>query len=154
MTKLLALTILVALTVPAAANPKPTPAVTATLKEIEKTVGFVPSFVRAVPQVLLPSWWEGVKAMAFNPNTALDGKTKDLIGLAVAATTPCEYCIYFHTESARLNGATDQEISEALGVASQTRGDSTLLNGMQVDKAQFKKDVDRIVKSFRAQMKK
>ena len=34
-----------------------------------------------------------------NPNSALSGKAKELIGLAVAAQVPCQYCIYAHTES-------------------------------------------------------
>jgi AhpD family alkylhydroperoxidase len=117
-----------------------------TVKEIEKTFGFVPGFVKVMPRAALPSWWEQTKALEMNPETALDGKTKELIGLAVAAQIPCEYCVYFHTEAARLNGASQQEIDEAVGMAAATRAGSTLLNGLQVDKSQFKKDVDRIVK--------
>ena len=84
-----------------------------------------------------------------NPNTALDGKTKELIGLAVAAQIPCEYCIYFPTEFARVNGATEQEIEEAVGMAAMTRTGSTLLHGLQVDPAQFKKVVARLAAASR-----
>ena len=89
-----------------------------------------------------------------NPATKLDGKTKELIGLAVAAQIPCEYCVYFHTEAARLNGASDDEIKEAVGMAGVTRMGSTILNGTQTDKAQFKKDIQRIVDGARAHAKK
>jgi AhpD family alkylhydroperoxidase len=126
----------------------------ATLAEIQKTFGFVPDFFNYVPQTLLPSWWSGLSTFQMNPATKLDGKTKELIGVAVAASVPCEYCIYFHTEAARLNGATEEEIKEAVGMSAMTRQGSTLLNGLQVDKAQFKKDTQRIVAGARAAAKK
>ena len=131
----------------------PAPA-SATIAEIQKTFGFVPDFFNSVAVQMLPSWWNGLTTFQLNPATKLDGKTKELIGLAVAAQVPCEYCVYFHTEAARLNGATEEEIREAVGMAAITREGSTLLNGLQVDKAQFKKDVQRIVAGARAAAKK
>jgi AhpD family alkylhydroperoxidase len=89
-----------------------------------------------------------------NPGTTLNGRTKELVGLGVAAQIPCRYCIIAHTEFAKLNGATDAEIKEAIAMASFTREMSTLLNGEQVDEAQFRKDVDRLVKGAKAAMKK
>ena len=58
------------------------------------------------------------------------------------------------TEAAKLEGASQQEIDEAVGMASATRAGSTLLNGLQVDRSQFKKDVDRIVKGAKKAMQK
>jgi AhpD family alkylhydroperoxidase len=78
-----------------------------------------------------------------NPATKLDGKTKELIGLAVAAQIPCHYCVYFHTAAARLNGATDQEIREAVGMPAISRHWSTVLNGMQVDTARAPRPLSR-----------
>ena len=135
----------------AAPVPAPAPSpVAAVHADIQKTFGFVPDFFSNVPATLLPSWWSGLTTFQLNPATKLDGKTKELIGLAVSAQIPCEYCIYFHTEAARLNGASEEEIREAVGMASITRQGSTLLNGLQVDKAQFKKDMQRIVDGARA----
>ncbi len=119
---------------------------TTVMKDIEQTFGFVPQFFRAIPEALLPTFWMGMKTFEMNPNTKLDAKTKELIGLAVASQIPCDYCIYFHTQAAQQNGATEQEIREAIGMASVTRMGSTLLNGAQLDKAQFRKDVDRAMK--------
>ena len=48
-----------------------------------------------------------MKTLQLNPNTALPGRTKELIGLAVAAQIPCHYCIVAHTEFAKLNGASE-----------------------------------------------
>lgn len=47
----------------------------------------------------------------------LDEKTRQLISLAVAVTTRCDGCIAFHSQAAVKSGATQEEISEALGVA-------------------------------------
>jgi len=126
----------------------------ATLAEIQKTFGFVPDFAKQLPATFVANWWHAATTFELNPATKLDGKTKELIGLAVAAAVPCEYCIYFHTEAARLNGANDEEIKEAVAMAALTRGGSTLLNGLQVDKAQFKKDIQHIVSDARKAEKK
>lgn len=47
----------------------------------------------------------------------LDAKTRELIALAVAATTRCDGCISFHAKEAVDAGATREEIGEALSVA-------------------------------------
>lgn len=56
----------------------------------------------------------------FQPR-ALDLKTKELIAVAVTLTTQCESCINLHTRKARLAGATEAEITEALFVAMELR---------------------------------
>jgi AhpD family alkylhydroperoxidase len=137
----------------AGSQPTHAPAAQA-MAEIQKTFGFVPDFFKSVPQTLLPGWWSALSTFQLNPATKLDGKTKELIGLAVSAQVPCEYCIIFHTEAARLNGATEEEIREAVGMAAVTRQGSTLLNGLQVDKVQFRKDLNRIIAGARAAAKK
>jgi AhpD family alkylhydroperoxidase len=127
-----------------AAAPAKTPA--EVYKDIEATVGFVPQFFRQIADSQIESFWASMKTFQMNPNTALDGKTKELIGLAVAAQIPCDYCVAFHTQAARKNGATDQELREAVGMAAMTRLGSTVLNGNQIDQAQFKKDLQRMMK--------
>lgn len=56
----------------------------------------------------------------FQPG-ALDVKTKELIAVAVTLTTQCDSCITLHTRKARLAGATEAEITEALFVAMELR---------------------------------
>jgi len=77
---------------------------------------------------------------------ALDAKTKELIGLAVSAQVPCQYCVYFHTAAAKANGATDEEVREAVAMAAISRHWSTVLNGMQTDLAAFKRDTDTVLR--------
>ncbi|HLR32121.1 MAG TPA: carboxymuconolactone decarboxylase family protein [Fodinibius sp.] len=52
---------------------------------------------------------------------ALDEKTKQLIAVASAHITQCPYCIKGHTKQAKQKGATNEEIMEAIWVASEIR---------------------------------
>jgi AhpD family alkylhydroperoxidase len=113
--------------------------------EMESMLGLVPTFLKAFPKVGIAAAWGEMKAVQMNPNTALSGKDKELIGLAVAAQIPCEYCVYFHTAAARANGATDEEIQEAIAMAAITRHWSTVPNGSQIDYAAFKKEADQML---------
>jgi AhpD family alkylhydroperoxidase len=52
---------------------------------------------------------------------ALPTVTKQLIAVAVAHTTQCPYCIRGHTAAALKQGATEQQIMEAIWVAAEMR---------------------------------
>lgn len=47
----------------------------------------------------------------------LDKKTKELIAIGIAVANRCDGCIGFHTKALVDLGVTEQELSEALGVA-------------------------------------
>lgn len=120
----------------------------ATYRDIEQTLGSVPSFFRAFPDNAIASAWAEFKAVQLDPKkTKLDGKTKELIGLGIAAQIPCQYCVYFHTAAAKANGASDQEIKETVAMAAVVRHWSTVLNGMQVDLPAFKREVDTVMRA-------
>lgn len=116
-----------------------------TYRDIQATLGSVPTMFKVFPESGIAGAWAEFKSLQLNPNTALNGKTKELIGLAVAAQIPCQYCIYFHTAAAKLNGATDQEIREAVAMSSIVRHWSTTLQGMQMDPATFKQETDAVL---------
>ena len=118
----------------------------ATYQDIQQSMGLVPGFFKLFPESGIAGAWQEMKSVQMNPNTALDNKTKELIGLAVAAQIPCHYCVYFHTAVAKANGATDEEVREAVAMAAITRHWSTVLNGMNVDYAAFKADMDAVLK--------
>jgi AhpD family alkylhydroperoxidase len=117
-----------------------------TYRDIEQTLGLVPSFLKQFPEAGIAGAWTELKSVQLNPKTELSGKVKELIGLAVAAQVPCSYCIYFHTQVAKANGATDGEIREAIAMAAITRHWSTVLNGAQTDLAVFKSETDTILR--------
>ena len=118
----------------------------AAYQDMQRTLGIVPGFFKQFPEIGIAGAWAEFKTVQLNPNTALTGKEKELIGLAVASQIPCTYCIYFHTAAAKANGATDEEVREAVAMASISRHWSTVLNGMQVDLSAFKTDTDTVLK--------
>jgi hypothetical protein len=48
---------------------------------------------------------------------------------------------FYHTELAKLNGATEAEIEDAVHYAKSSAGWSTYVNDLQIDYEQFKKEV-------------
>jgi AhpD family alkylhydroperoxidase len=56
---------------------------------------------------------------------ALPAKTKQLIAVAAAHVTQCPYCIRGHTKAALREGATAEEIMEAIWVAAEMRSGAT-----------------------------
>jgi AhpD family alkylhydroperoxidase len=129
---------------------KPSPAAAAARADIAKTLGFVPQFFLKFPEEALPGAWEEMKTLQLNPSTALPGRTKELVGLAVAAQIPCRYCILAHTEFAKLNGASETEVGEAVAMAATTRHWSTFLNGMQTDETKFRGEIAKIIANVKA----
>ena len=121
-------------------------------RDIEETLGLVPEFFRRVPDYLLPTEWASFKSLQLSDQTAIPNKYKELIGLAVSGATRCRYCCYFHTEAARLFGATEDEITETAMIAKNTMGWSTYLNTLQFDYDEFAAEFDRVTEHVREQM--
>lgn len=112
-------------------------------QEIRETLGLVPSFFNSIPDHLIDFEWELFKHVQLS-ETLIPNKYKELLGLALHTATKCRYCILFHTEAARMFGATDEEIQEAIHYAKTSLGWSAYLNGMQVDYDQFAEELDRV----------
>ncbi len=62
---------------------------------------------------------------------ALPSKTKHLIAVAVAHALQCPYCIDAHAAASASGGATRDELTEAIHVASVIRGGASLVHGLQ-----------------------
>ena len=107
--------------------------------EIEQTFGKVPSWVDEMPDSALQGFWSMMRDFQL-AETAIPNKYKELIGLGVSGATRCKYCTLFHTEAAKLFGATDDEIAEAAMMAAHTMGASTFLNAMQTDYDTFRRE--------------
>lgn len=118
-------------------------------QEFKDTFGLVPTFARTTTPEGLRMWWNQVRDYQLSDETELSPKVKELIGLGVASQIPCTYCITFHSEAARLNGATETELQEAVYMAGLTRQGSTLLNGAQLDVDTFEKEMQQIVQHLK-----
>jgi AhpD family alkylhydroperoxidase len=119
--------------------------------DIRETLGLVPEFLAEVPDMLIETEWASFKTLELS-ETAIPNKYKELIGLAVSGATRCAYCVYFHTEAARLFGATEEEINEACLVAKNTMGWSTYLNARHFDYDRFTEEIDQIAAHGRSRM--
>lgn len=108
--------------------------------EMRDLFGLVPTMFQTIPDASLEAEWRVFKAVqltaGFIPN-----KYRELMGVALSAVAKCRYCSFYHTEMARLNGATDDEIEEAVHYAKSSAGWSAYLNGMQVDFDLFRREI-------------
>lgn len=118
--------------------------------EMESLLGLVPTFFKSIPDSTLELEWSLMKRVQMEPGP-IPNKYRELIGVAVAAATKCEYCVFFHTEMARLNGATPEEIEDALHYAKSTTGWSTYINGSQADIEAFRAEVKAMVEHAQRQ---
>lgn len=123
-----------------------------TYRDIEQTLGLVPHFLKRVDQSLLPMEWELFKRIEFG-DSVIPMKYRELIGIGIAAATKCRYCSLFHTEAAKLAGATDAEIEEALQYSKNSAGWSTYLNGAQEDYELFRQELQQIGEFLKSQAK-
>jgi AhpD family alkylhydroperoxidase len=113
-------------------------------RDIEEQLGQVPTWLRQWPEAGLAGFWGLMKDFHL-AETKIPNKYKELIGIAVSGATRCKYCALFHTEAAKLFGATDDEIAEASLMGGVTMCASTFLNAEQTDYDQFRKETREIV---------
>ena len=83
-------------------------------EQLKNLRGASTALAKANPKLITA--FQGLNA-AQNGAGALDAKTRELIALAVAVTTRCDGCISSHASAARAAGATEAELSDALGTA-------------------------------------
>lgn len=71
----------------------------------------------------------------YNEATATEGaitkREKQLIGLAVAHTVQCPYCIDAYTNSCLENGVNMDQMTEVIHVTAAVRGGASLVHGVQ-----------------------
>lgn len=120
--------------------------------EMKAMFGSVPVMFTKLPLHVRASAWEWFKSIS-SPDATIPPKYGELIGLAVASQIPCEYCVYAHTTMAKMLGATDEEIQEAVVKGAEVRHWSTILNGNQVDFESFKSNWDDILAFVKANSK-
>lgn len=121
-------------------------------KEIEQTFGLVPSMFKDVPESMLEQEWKLFRQIELEEGP-IPQKYRELMGVAISGVTKCSYCTYYHTEVARLFGATEEEIEAAVHYAKLTAGWSTYVNGLQLDYDQFRNEVKQACEHIRSSQK-
>ena len=102
-------------------------------KDIEGMFGFVPNFLKVIPDSSLELEWKLMKRVQFDEGP-IPNKYRELIGLGLSAVTKCRYCVLYH-----------EEIEDAVHYAKCSAGWSTYLNGLAIDYDEFKAEVKRAV---------
>ncbi len=120
------------------------PTRTEVYKEVKEALGIVPQWLEQMPEGGLQGFWVTARDFWLK-ETKIPNKYKELIGVAVSGATRCKYCALFHTEAARLYGATDLEISEASMMGALTMQGSTFINSQQIDYEKFRQETKDII---------
>lgn len=113
--------------------------------DIGETYGTVPGFFRLFPDGEIAEAWDAFKLLQLNPDITMDARTRELLGVAVAAQGPCRACIYFHAAAALANGASKEEIRQAVGIGAATRRLSAAFSGADADLDAFKQATDLVL---------
>ena len=79
----------------------------------------------------------------FSNESPIAAKEARLVAVAVSAALRCEYCIAAQIESAKNEGATDEEIKAAIQIAGEIQRFSTLLYGNEFNWEKFNKIIGR-----------
>ena len=116
--------------------------------EIEEMFGLVPAMFKALPESSVELEWKLFKRVQMDEGP-IPNKYRELIGVAISAISKCRYCSYFHTELAKLNGATEAEIEDAVHYAKSSAGWSAYVNGLQLNYEEFTKEVDMVCEHVR-----
>jgi AhpD family alkylhydroperoxidase len=117
--------------------------------EIEQMFGLVPAMFKALPESSIELEWQLFKRVQMEEGP-IPNKYRELIGVAISAISKCRYCSYFHTELAKLNGATEAEIEDAIHYAKSSAGWSTYVNGLQLNYEEFVKEIDMACEHVKA----
>ena len=121
--------------------------------EMQEMFGTLPSWMAAYPKHAMPEAWENYKKLS-GPESNIPAKYQEMIQLTVASQIPCVYCVYFHRISAKANGATDEEIKEAIALGAQARHWSMVLQSTGMSFDDFKAEFDAMMKYMEEKAKK
>ena len=113
------------------------------MKEIETTIGLVPGFMKALAEDVLIKEWPLFKKYVLG-ESKIPAKYREMIGLAIAANTRCPYCTLFHTGTAKLHGASDDELQEIYFLSSFTGRWSSMLFAQNYDLEKFTEEFHKI----------
>lgn len=113
------------------------------LKDIEETFGEISVAWRYVPEPYLEPLWTIWKNM-YTKETVIPNKYKELITLAVLSAIGDDVGPIYYRESAKLYGATDEEIQEVTMIARIAVSWLPYFRANIIDKDQYKRDIEGI----------
>jgi AhpD family alkylhydroperoxidase len=109
-------------------------------REMKEVLGRTPAALDRVPDELVDADWRLLRR-TFVDDSLIPTRYQALIGVAVAAAVRCPYAARLHTELARVHGASEAELAEAVHHAAMVSSWSTRLHGFAFDAAEFDAEV-------------
>lgn len=119
-------------------------------REIEEYLGQVPSWLSNLSDPAADHSWGIVRDLELG-ETDLPNREKALVAVGAAAAMNCPYCIHFHSEEAKLEGVSEEGLTEAVNVAANVRYFSTILHGAEMDLDEFERETAEIVEHIENQ---
>jgi alkylhydroperoxidase/carboxymuconolactone decarboxylase family protein YurZ len=113
-------------------------------QEMKECAGTVLGALDRVPDELVDAEWRRLRHWLFD-ETLIPSRYKALLGVAVAASLRCPYSTRLQSELARVHGASEAELAEAVEHAALVAGWSTRLSGLEVSPADFAVEVERVI---------
>ena len=113
-----------------------------TQKEIKEKFGFVPDFFKKTPKDVIVQMWPIFKKYQLG-ESLIPSKYREMMMLAASAAVKCPYCELYHTEAAKMLGATEEELSELAVLVASTGYWSNTLHTMNYDINKFAKELER-----------
>lgn len=114
-------------------------------RDMKEVLGRTPALLDRVPDELLDADWQLLR-QAFVDDSLIPSRYQALIGVAVAAAVRCPYATRLQTELARVHGASEAELAEAVHHAALVTGWSTRLHGFGFEAGEFDAEVAAIAK--------
>ncbi len=114
-----------------------------TVQDVKSTFGFLPGFLKALPEDVLIKGWPLVKRYSYG-ESRIPAKYRELIGLAVAAAIRCPYAEIAQRFRAKANGANEREIEEISALVGIITGWSAMIHAQTYDLETFKKETAEI----------
>ncbi len=117
------------------ANPEADPRVKAIFDDIRTTrksdfIGNVWRYLAFDPALLENVWYDIKSVMA--TESLIDGKTKEMIYMAVSIANSCSYCVHSHTAQAKAKGMTDAEHAELVRIVTLAAKTNHLIDALQI----------------------
>ena len=114
-----------------------------TVKDIEKTFGMLPGFMKNTPTDILPQMWPLFKKYQMG-KSLIPEKYREMMMLAAAAAVKCPYCQTYHKEVSKMFGASEEELNELAVIVGQTSFWSNVLHTQNYDYDTFVRELQQI----------
>lgn len=118
-------------------------------REIEGTLGVVPSMFKTLPDEMLELEWGLFKQVELSDGP-IPAKYRELIGLAAGAALKDQYCVAAHRELARACGASEAEVECTQRLVKGVAGWGAYLSGSDISVETVREEIRQICSFMRS----